>query len=161
VSVIPPVSGGAGLFWLTPDALEPRHQEMVDLVRRDESGAVIVFYGVVRNHHEGRRVLRLEYEAHETMALRKMEEVAAEVRRRFPDVAEVGIWHRTGTLQIGEASLLVALSSPHRQEGFEACLWAVDRIKEVVPVWKKEHFAEGDAAWVPGHPVELPERARN
>ena len=160
VSLIPPVSGGAELFWLTAERLEPRHQEMIDLVRRDESGAVVVFYGVVRNNAEGRRVLRLEYEAHESMALRKMHEVADEVKRRFPDVGEIGIWHRIGTLEIGEASLLVALSSPHRQEGFEACHFAVDRVKEVVPVWKKEYFADGGAAWVEGHPVDVPETAK-
>jgi len=160
VSLIPPVSGGAELFWLTAERLEPRHQEMIDLVRRDESGAVVVFYGVVRNNAEGRRVLRLEYEAHESMALRKMHEVADEVKRRFPDVGEIGIWHRIGTLKVGEASLLVALSSPHRKEGFEACHFAVDRVKEVVPVWKKEHFADGGAAWVEGHPVDVPETAK-
>ena len=157
VSLIPPVSGGAELFWLTAEPLEPRHREMVDLVRRGESGAVVVFYGVVRNNAEGRRVLRLEYEAHESMAVRKMREVADEVKRRFPHVGEIGIWHRIGTLEVGEASLLVALSSPHRKEGFEACHFAVDRVKEVVPVWKKEHFADGGAAWVEGHPVDLPE----
>ena len=160
VSLIPPVSGGAELFWLTAERLEPRHQEMIDLVRRDESGAVVVFYGVVRNNAEGRRVLRLEYEAHESMALRKMHEVADEVKRRFPDVGEIGIWHRIGTLKVGEASLLVALSSPHRKEGFEACHFAVDRVKEVVPVWKKEHFTDGGAAWVEGHPVDVPETAK-
>ncbi|HXH23537.1 MAG TPA: molybdenum cofactor biosynthesis protein MoaE [Dehalococcoidia bacterium] len=160
VSLIPPVSGGAEPFWLTADPLEPRQQELFDLVRRDECGAVIVFYGVVRNNAEGRAVLRLEYEAHETMAVRKMREVADEVKRRFPDVVEIGIWHRTGLLEVGETSLLVALSSPHRREGFEAALWAVDRIKEVVPVWKKEHFADGSAAWVEGHPVQPPETAK-
>jgi molybdopterin synthase catalytic subunit len=161
VSLIPPVSGGAEPFWLTNEPLEPRQQELFDLVRRDDCGAVIVFYGVVRNNAEGRRVLRLEYEAHESMAVRKMREVADGVRRRFPDVVEIGIWHRVGVLEIGETSLLVALSSPHRREGFEAALWAVDRIKEVVPVWKKEHFADGTAAWVEGHPVDLPETAKS
>jgi molybdopterin synthase catalytic subunit/molybdopterin converting factor small subunit len=167
VALIPPVSGGAttaeaegGLFRLTEEALEPQEARLRELVRRDDCGAVIVFYGVVRDNAEGRKVLRLEYEAHASMALRKMREVAQEVKRRFPDVRDVGIWHRTGTLSIGEASLLVALASPHRKEGFEACLWAVDRIKEVVPVWKKEHFADGTAAWVEGHPVEVPQPAK-
>jgi molybdopterin synthase catalytic subunit len=91
------------------------------------------------------------------MALRKMREVAEEVKQRFPEVGEIGIWHRVGTLEIGETSLLVALSSPHRREGFEACHWAVDRIKEVVPVWKKEHFTGGGAAWVEGNPVDVPD----
>jgi molybdopterin synthase catalytic subunit len=161
VSLIPPVSGGAQPFWLTSEPLEPRQQELFDLVRRDDCGAVIVFYGVVRNNAEGRRVLRLEYEAHESMAVRKMREVADDVRRRFPDVVEIGIWHRVGVLEVGETSLLVALSSPHRREGFDAALWAVDRIKEVVPVWKKEHFADGTAAWVEGHPIDLPETAKS
>jgi molybdopterin synthase catalytic subunit len=154
VALIPPVSGGgADLFLITPEPLEPQAQQLIDLVRRDESGAVVVFYGVVRNNNEGKQVLRLEYEAHESMALRKMREVAGEVQRRFPQVSGIGIWHRVGTLEIGEASLLVALSSPHREEGFIACHWAVDRIKEVVPIWKREHFADGTAAWVEGHPV--------
>jgi molybdopterin synthase catalytic subunit len=161
VSLIPPVSGGAEPFWLTTEPLELRQQELFALVRRDDCGAVIVFYGVVRNNAEGRRVLRLQYEAHETMAVRKMREVADEVRRRFPEVVEIGIWHRVGVLEVGETSLLVALSSPHRREGFEASLWAVDRIKEVVPVWKKEHFADGTAQWVEGHPVDLPETAKS
>ncbi len=161
VALIPPVSGGAGLFELTTDALEPRQGELLDLVRRGESGALVVFYGIVRNNAEGRRVLRLEYEAHETMAVRKMAEVAEQVKARFPEIAEIGIWHRVGTLEVGEASLLVALSSPHRKEGFEACHWAVDRIKEVVPVWKKEHFADGQSAWVAGHVVEAPEGAKH
>jgi len=89
------------------------------------------------------------------MALRKMREVAAETKRRFPQISEVGVWHRIGTLEIGETSLLVAVASPHRKEAFEACHWAVDRVKEVVPVWKKEHWA-GGAAWVEGHAVQPP-----
>jgi molybdopterin synthase catalytic subunit len=161
VSAIPPVSGGTNppLFWLTQEPLEPRQAELVKMVGRPESGAVVVFYGVVRNNAENREVLRLEYEAHESMAVKKMAEVAAAVRSRFPEIAEIGIWHRVGTLEIGEASLLVALSSPHRREGFDACHWAVDRIKEIVPVWKKEHFADGGAEWVPGHTVDTPEAA--
>lgn len=160
VALIPPVSGGAvettpGLFRLTHEVMDP--QQLVDLVRRDEAGAVSLFYGVVRNHSEGRAVERLEYEAHESMAVRKMREVAEETKRRFPQISEVGVWHRVGTLEIGETSLLVAVSSAHRREAFEACHWCVDRIKEVVPVWKKEHWADG-SDWVQGHPVEAPDR---
>jgi molybdopterin synthase catalytic subunit len=155
VAAIPPVSGGSsdGLFRLTYDVLEP--DALVRLVRRDEAGAVTLFFGDVRNHNDGRAVERLEYEAHESMALRKMREVAAETKQRFPEVCEVGVWHRVGTLEIGETSLLVAVSSPHRKDAFEACHWCVDRIKEVVPVWKKEHWADG-SAWVEGHAVEAP-----
>jgi molybdopterin converting factor subunit 1 len=158
VAAIPPVSGGAPppAFWLTQEPLEPHQAEAAAIVGRPECGAVVLFYGIVRDNAEGKTVLRMEYEAHETMALRKIEEVASEVRRRHPEVAEIAIWHRFGILEIGEASLLVAVSTPHRREGFEACHWAVDRIKEVVPIWKKEHFADGSAAWVPGHTVETP-----
>ena len=156
VALIPPVSGGSdadGLFRVTYGVMNA--DDLVKLVQRHEAGAVTLFYGDVRNHNEGRSVARLEYEAHESMALRKMREVAAETKQRFPEVCEVGVWHRIGTLEIGETSLLVAVSSPHRKDAFEACHWCVDRIKEVVPVWKKEHWRDG-SAWVEGHPVEAP-----
>lgn len=159
IDLIPPVSGGStDLFRLTHDRIEPDAQKLIDAVRRDESGAIAVFYGVVRNHSEGRQVERLEYEAQESMAVRKLAEVADETKSRFPDITAVGAWHRVGTLEIGEASLLVVVSSPHRKQAFDACHWAVDRIKEVVPVWKKEHW-QGGAAWVEGHPVSPPETA--
>lgn len=157
VDLIPPVSGG-GIepFGVTRAPLEPQAQALVEAVRRDECGAIAVFFGVARNHSEGRQVERLEYEAQESMALRKLAEVAEETKRRFPAVVEVGAWHRIGMLEIGEASLLVVVSSPHRADAFEACHWAVDRIKQVVPVWKKEHWL-GGSAWVEGHPVQPPE----
>jgi molybdopterin synthase catalytic subunit len=183
VSAIPPVSGGGphplapspsegeggaeavvrvspSSFWLTTEALEPHQAAIVDMVSRPECGAVALFYGIVRDNAEGKRVLRMEYEALESMARRKIEEVADEVKRRHPEIAEIAVWHRFGMLEVGETSLLVAVSSPHRKEGFEACHWAVDRIKQVVPIWKKEHFADGSAEWVPGHTVELPEAAQ-
>jgi molybdopterin converting factor subunit 1 len=162
VAVIPPVSGGSGeveLFRLSREPIEALAPSLAELVRQDEDGAVALFYGVVRNHSEGRDVERLEYEAHELMALSKMRECAAETRQRFPQISEIGVWHRIGTLEIGETSLLVAVSSPHRKEAFEACHWAVDRIKEVVPIWKKEHWA-GGSAWVEGHAVDAPETAQ-
>jgi molybdopterin synthase catalytic subunit len=159
VALIPPVSGGAvdtssALCRLTHDIMDP--QALVALVRRGEAGAVALFYGVVRNNADGRDVERLEYEAHESMAVAKMREVAEQTRRRFPEISEVGVWHRVGMLEVGETSLLVAVSSPHRAEAFEACHWCVDRVKEVVPVWKKEHWVGGGAEWVPGHKVDLP-----
>ena len=161
VALIPPVSGGAteaepttSLFRVTYEPMVA--DDLVRLVRRDEAGAITLFYGDVRNHSEGRSVERLEYEAHESMALRKLREVAEETKRRFPEISEIGAWHRIGTLEIGETSLLVAVSSPHRKDAFEACHWAVDRIKEVVPVWKKEHWT-GGSAWVEGHVVNSEE----
>ncbi len=167
VALIPPVSGGssagcgsgpgvgaeADRFQVTREPLDP--QRLASLVRRDESGAVALFYGVVRNHSHGRRVLYLEYDAYPSMAVKKMQQVAEEVRSRW-DITDVAINHRTGRLEVGETSLLVAVSAPHRREAFEACHYAVDRIKEVVPVWKKEVW-EGGESWVEGHPVAAAE----
>jgi molybdopterin converting factor subunit 1 len=158
VALIPPVSGGGGVFKVTPEPLDP--QMLVQAVRRDESGAVVLFYGVARNHSEGRKVQALEYQAHESLAEKKLREVADEVRRRWP-ITDIGILHRTGRLEIGETSLLIAVSAGHRQEAFEACHYAVDRIKQIVPIWKKEIWEDGEGAWVAGHPVELPETAKS
>jgi molybdopterin synthase catalytic subunit len=160
VALIPPVSGGAGesaRFMVTSDPLDP--DRLVEAVRQDESGAVVLFYGVARNNSEGKRVRALEYDAHGSMAEKKLEEVADEVSRRFP-ITGIGIHHRTGRLAIGEASLLVAVSAAHRQGAFDACHHAVDRIKETVPIWKKEIWEDGEGAWVQGHPVEPPARAK-
>jgi len=158
VALIPPVSGGSDdLFMITSEPLESGR--LVKAVRVDESGAVVLFHGVARNHSEGKAVSGLEYEAHESLAEKKLREVADEIRREF-DITGIGIHHRTGRLKIGEASLLVAVSAAHRGEAFEACHRAVDRIKEVVPIWKKEIWADGSGSeWVTGHPVDVPGRS--
>ncbi len=143
------------MFEVTSEPLDP--QRLMDFVRKDESGAVVLFYGVVRNVNEGRRVQYLEYDAYRGMAIKKMREVAEEVRARWP-ITEIGMIHRMGRLEVGEAALMVAVSSPHRREAFEACQQAVDRVKEIVPVWKKE-VGEGGEIWVEGHAVSPPEAA--
>ncbi len=155
IALIPPVSGGAegDLFRVTPEPLDPRR--LYEAVRADESGAVVLFHGVARNESEGRRVVALEYDAYPSMAERKLREVAGDVRARWP-VTGIAVHHRTGRLAIGEASLLVAVSSPHRREAFEACHYAVDRIKQIVPVWKKEIWEDGAGEWVAGHRVDVP-----
>lgn len=156
VAAIPPVSGGsdtAPLFLVTHEVMDP--QALANAVQRAEAGAIDLFYGVVRNHNDGKQVSHLEYEAHESMALKKLEEVARETKARFPEISEVGAWHRIGHLEIGETSLLVAVSAAHRKECFDACHWVVDRIKEVVPVWKKEYGPDG-SFWLEGHAVEPP-----
>ncbi len=135
------------MFAITRDRLEP--QPLIESVRRDESGAVALFYGVVRNENLGRAVRYLEYDAYEEMALKKMCQVGEEVRERFP-ISEVGILHRIGRLEIGETSLLVAVSSPHRKEAFDACHYAVDRVKQTVPIWKKEVWDDG-SEWIEGY----------
>jgi molybdopterin synthase catalytic subunit len=111
-------------------------------------GAVCLFVGVVRNENQGRRVVRLEYEAYEDMALPLMEEISADTRRRFP-VTHVRIVHRLGRLEIGEASVAVVVTSPHRDEAFAAGRFAIDTLKARVPIWKKEHYADG-TAWLDG-----------
>jgi molybdopterin synthase catalytic subunit len=111
-------------------------------------GALCLFVGVVRNENQGRPVLRLEYEAYEEMALPLLEEIAAETARRFP-VTDVRLVHRLGRLEIGEASVAVAVSSPHRAEAFAACRFAIDTLKAKVPIWKRESYADG-SAWLDG-----------
>jgi len=149
VALIPPISGGAlsgdaaPFFLVTSDILEP--SVLRDAVMTPASGACVLFEGVVRDHHEGRAVERLEYHAYEEMALRQLEAVAAEVAEEYRDreVHAIGIHHRVGGLVIGETSLLVAVTAAHRRDAFEAALRAVDRVKETVPVWKKEWGPDG------------------
>ncbi len=158
LALIPPVSGGArarpepveGLFEVTDHPLDP--QRLVEYVRKDESGAVALFYGVVRNNSRGRRVVYLEYDAYPEMAQRVMERIAREAMQRWR-LTDVAMQHRTGRLEIGETSLLIAVSAPHRKEAFEACHALVDRFKEVVPIWKKEVW-EGGEVWIEGEPPE-------
>jgi molybdopterin synthase catalytic subunit len=124
-------------------------------------GALCLFVGAVRNENHGRPVRRLEYEAYEEMALPLMEQIESEARRRFP-VTDVRIVHRLGGLEIGEASVAVAVTSPHRDEAFAACRFAIDTLKARVPIWKKEFYADG-AAWLEGPgatPVRLAEPRR-
>ena len=111
-----------------------------------QDGAVCLFVGVVRNENRGRPVLRLEYEAYEEMALPLMAEIEVETRDRWP-VSDVRMVHRLGPLAIGEASVAVAVASPHRAEAFAACRHAIDTLKAKVPIWKKEFYADG-AVWL-------------
>lgn len=152
VALIPPISGGAPRpteanetphCLVTTEVLQPR--ALRDRVMTNASGAAVVFEGVVRNHHEGRAVERLEYEAYASMAERQLAAVRDEVLAEFADreVHDLAAHHRIGSLEVGETSLLVAVSAAHRQDAFEAALRAVDRIKETVPVWKKEYGPDG------------------
>ncbi|MDA1129180.1 MAG: molybdenum cofactor biosynthesis protein MoaE [Chloroflexi bacterium] len=129
---------------LTYDILNPA--KATDAVRRDTNGAVVTFLGTTRDNFEGKSVLTLEYEAFDEMAVKKLEEVRQEVMAEF-GLEQLAISHRIGTVGIGEISLVVAVGSPHRKEGFLACQKAVDRIKEVVPIWKKEVYQDG-SRWV-------------
>ena len=131
----------AGMILLVREPIDVA--ALQDVASRD--GALCLFLGVVRGDNDGRRVLRLEYEAYEDMALPLMEEIAADARRQF-GVSDVRIVHRLGRLEIGEVSVAVAAASPHRAEAFAACRYAIDTLKARVPIWKKEFYADG-AVW--------------
>jgi len=148
--LFPPVSGGgaeAGADWIAMTAEPLSERALYAAVEEAGAGAVALFSGVVREQTGGRRVKFLEYEAHAPMALAKMQEIAALLRARWPGVRRVALVHRTGRLEIGESSVMIAVSSPHRREAFEACRFAIDTLKETVPVWKKEYFEDGEV-WV-------------
>lgn len=133
------------MFRVTTEPLDV--QQVHDLVKSPADGAVVTFDGIVRNNFDGRKVCYLEYEAYAAMAEKKMAEIAAEVQNKFA-VGDVAMVHRIGRLQIGESSILIAVAAPHRQPAFEACAYAMDRVKQEVPVWKKEFFADGESHWV-------------
>jgi molybdopterin synthase catalytic subunit len=160
VALLPPVSGGA------TESGRERHssivrevietQKVVDRLKRGEDGAVLVFEGVVRNQTRGRKTLYLDYEAYEEMALERMESLAGQALGQF-QIRDVAIVHRLGRLEIGEASVLIAVASAHRAAAFDACRWLIDTLKRTVPIWKKEHFEDG-AVWADGEPfpAEIP-----
>jgi molybdopterin synthase catalytic subunit len=117
-----------------------------DEVRTDADGAVIVFRGVARRHSRGRDVVHLEYEAYPEMAEKVMAQIGEEMKGRWP-ISRVAIVHRTGVLEIGQASVMIAVSAPHRGEAFEATSYAIDRLKQIVPIWKKEVWSDG-SQWI-------------
>jgi MoaE-MoaD fusion protein len=160
VAFLPPVSGGQettveqqDIFRIIRERIRPG--EIVELLKAPEDGALVTFDGFVRNNFKGRQTLYLEYEAYEPMAYAKMREIGASIREKFP-VHRVAIVHRLGRLEIGETSVFIAVSSPHRAAAFDACRFAIDTLKRTVPIWKKEFFA-GGAVWAEGEqPSEPP-----
>jgi molybdopterin synthase catalytic subunit len=145
--LFPPVSGGSA----ADTYRVVQHPLSADVVMAavDDPGAggIAVFSGVVRNETGGRAVKFLQYEAHAPMAEAKMREIGQSIRARWPGVRRVAMLHRLGRLEIGESSVLIAVSAAHRGEAFEACRYAIDTLKTTVPVWKKEHFEDGEV-WV-------------
>jgi molybdopterin converting factor subunit 1 len=159
VAFIPPVSGGADAPWVGPIAIG---REAIDVaaveraVANPAAGAIVTFAGTTRESNVGRRVIRLEYEAYEPMALSEMRKLAGEAGERWP-IVRIAIQHRIGLVAIGETSVAIAVAAAHRAEAFEACRFAIDRLKEIVPIWKKEYF-EGGEIWVgcqTSHPPAL------
>jgi molybdopterin synthase catalytic subunit len=125
-------------------------QQLLDAVATTAAGAIVLFLGTTREWTKGRRTLWLDYDCYPELALRKLEELEAEARRRWP-VLDVRIVHRLGRVDLAEASVAVAVSSPHRRDAFEAGQWLIDTLKEVVPIWKQEHWEDGSAEWI--HPT--------
>jgi molybdopterin synthase catalytic subunit len=117
-------------------------------IRKPEDGAVVVFEGVVRNHAKGKSVRFLEYDAYEPMALKKLEEIGALAKQGF-EIRDMAIVHRLGHLEIGECSTVIVVAAAHREAAFDACRFAIDKIKEIVPIWKKEFYEDGEV-WIEG-----------
>jgi molybdopterin synthase catalytic subunit len=132
------------------------HTALTERVRSNHAGAICTFLGTVREITGERRTSALRYEAYPEMAVKKMAELEAEARRRWP-IIDAALVHRVGDLELGEVSVVVAVSCPHRRQAFEACQWLIDTLKEVVPIWKKEVWADGTEEWV--HPGIEPPRS--
>jgi len=144
-----PSSSKTDIIQLVRKPISP--SKLVRHVRASSDGAVVTFDGCVRDNTRGRRTLYLEYEAYEPMALAKMEEIAAELHRKF-SIGRIAMVHRLGRIEIGDPSVLIVVAAPHRAAAFEACRYAIDTLKKTVPIWKKEFFEDG-AVWAEG---ELP-----
>jgi len=157
VALIPPVSGGADLYEITQAHLSL--DALVKAVGQNTSGAVASFLGIVREFARGRQVQYLEYDAYPEMATTAMRQIGEEIRTRWP-VDTIAMVHRIGRLTIGEASVAIAISSAHRREALEACANAIERLKEIVPIWKKEVWTDG-AEWIGSTVDEYQERKRD
>ena len=160
IAFIPPVSGGAETPAYVGKVTIGRNAIDVAALEREvadpAAGAIVSFTGTTRRDNAGRVVIRLEYEAYEPMALSEMRKLAVEAGARWK-ITRIAIAHRVGVVEIGETSVAIAVSAPHRAEAFEACRFAIDRLKEIVPIWKKEHF-EGGEVWIgcqTSHPPAL------
>jgi molybdopterin synthase catalytic subunit len=140
------MSGATAPFRVTADPLDPG--TVASIVSAPECGAVTTFVGLVRDHNSGRRVLWLDYEAYEPLAVKAFERIDEEARSRWPSV-RLAIHHRTGRVTIGEASVAIAAASAHRADAFSASRFAIERIKQIAPIWKHEHF-EGGEVWIEG-----------
>ena len=138
------------MFKITSDEIELG--DVIRAVEAGDAGAIVHFLGVVRNNTEGREVSYLEYESYPPMAEKKMAEIAEEIHEKW-GLDRIAMIHRVGRLEIGEVSVAVAVASPHRKEAFEACHYAMNRLKQIVPIWKREVWADGEEEWVKPDPV--------
>lgn len=150
VALLPPVSGGAPRAWLTEEPLDAG--EVADRVADAGCGAVVLFLGRVRNRSRGRGVAELTYSAYREMASERLDRIAAELEKSTPGLA-VAIAHRLGRLEPGETSVVIAVSSPHREAAYRASREALERLKREVPIWKKERYADGQEVWREEEPL--------
>ena len=134
------------MFRLIRDPIDIR--EVTDSIQKPEDGAVVVFEGVVRNHANEKAVRFLEYDAYESMALKKLEEIGSRAKQQF-EIRDIAIVHRLGHMEVGECSVVIAVASAHRGPAFDACRFAIDTIKQIVPIWKKEFYEDGEV-WIEG-----------
>jgi MoaE-MoaD fusion protein len=164
VAFLPPVSGGQGetaiaapseLFQLVRVSINVT--ELAASLKAGQDGALVTFDGFVRDNFKGRATSHLEYDAYESMALAKMREIGVEARRKFA-IHRIGIVHRLGRVDVGETSVWIGVSAPHRAAAFDACRYAIDALKTTVPIWKKEFF-EGGAVWADGEPFPEPPKS--
>ncbi len=123
-------------------------QSIASGLQKPEDGALVVFEGVVRNHTDGKRVCRLEYDAYEPMALKKLEEIGSSAKAEFA-IRDIAIVHRLGSMDIGECSVAIVVAAAHRAPAFDACRFVIDTLKKIVPIWKKEFYADGEV-WIEG-----------
>lgn len=136
------------MIYLTENKIDVNY--LLDFVQHEEAGAVDIFIGTVRSKTSDKKVVRLEYEAYDTMAIKKIQEIVNQATQQW-DILKYAVVHRKGILQIGEAAVVIAVATPHRQAAFEACKYIIDTIKANVPIWKKEVYENGEV-WVAAHP---------
>ena len=159
LALFPPVSGGqdSSTLYYDSDVFGDIYQivhkpiqvnKITQQLGQEEDGAIVTFLGVVRNNTRGRSTMFLEYEAYESMAIRKLSEIGTIIHRQW-QIGHIGIVHRLGRVEIGEISVVIVVTSPHRKVAFEACQYAIDTLKKIVPIWKKEFFEDGEI-WVEG-----------
>jgi molybdopterin synthase catalytic subunit len=144
------------VFAISPKSLDIA--KVIAVVRDPAAGAVAVFTGTTRRTNAGRQVVRLEYEAHASMAVREMRRLGAQAKRRW-GLRKVAMVHRVGVVPVGEPSVVIAVSAGHREEAFTAARWLIDRLKEIVPIWKKERY-RGGAVWIGAQQGGPPGRSR-
>ncbi len=125
-------------------------QACIDAAQSERAGAVDIFIGTVRNHNNAKEVVRLIFETYDTMAVKKMQELADQAREKW-EIEKIVMVHRKGTLEIGDVAVVIAVSTPHRAASFEACQWLIDTLKQVVPIWKREVYKDGEE-WLEAHP---------